>query len=86
MRKLVESVSLSPSPLEVAFTVLFLATSVVAVLFAVVAIVMMARGKWGVAHGVALLVVTFIVPFGGPIILAGLGIRNRMGAGRVSPT
>jgi cytochrome c biogenesis protein CcdA len=72
---------MSPSPIEIVISVAWL----MAVLFALFSVLMMALGKWSIVNGVLLLVATFVIPFGGPIILIGLAIRNRMRSSRIAP-
>ena len=62
---------LAPSPFEIVFT----GAALVAVLFTGYAAVRMTRGQWPVPFGLTLVLLTFLVPFGGPILLGVLRLR-----------
>lgn len=79
----VELTPLSPHLAEVVFSV----AALVAVLFAAYAIRKMAIRQWPVGFGLTLILLTFVVPFGGPVLLAALKlrsvVRSRKGVARV---
>lgn len=72
--------TISPHPIEVVYSV----ASLVAVVFTVYAIRKMAKREWTVAAGLTLILMSFVVPFGGPIIVLAIklvnALRARLGA------
>ena len=65
---------LAPSSLEIVFMV----AAIVAVIFACYAIRQMSTHQWSVAAGLTLIVLTVLIPFAGPVLVAGLRARDRM--------
>jgi hypothetical protein len=69
---------LAPTTFELVFTL----GAVTALLFAVYAVYKVRRGDWAFGAGLTLAVITFIIPFSGPLLVAALTWRRHLRARR----
>ena len=67
-----ELASLAPQPIEIVYSV----AAVVALVFAVYAIRQMIRREWTTGFGLTLVLLTFVVPFAGPVIVGALRVSS----------